>query len=275
MKQIVVATDLSERSDRAVERALVLAAALNAECTAVAIVDESLPRDLAISMQTEKTSRLRRMLDAHKGANARADVRIGDVAPGILGVADELDADLVVLGLHRRRGFMDALRQTTMERVVALSRHPVLLVRDPATEPYRRALVAVNFSRACAAAVSHAGRIAPGAEIAQVHALQVPFAGLTGGESVSMSGAARKEAEDLADAWQAAHRVTGDALEIVAGSVHQVLDSKLASFKPQLLAIGAHTRSGPRLHTLGTFAAELIRHPPVDLLVARAAARQK
>lgn len=269
MKQIVVATDLSERSDRAVERGLALASALNAECTVVAIVDNSLPDDLAASLRDEKEKRLRTVLDSHKGGTARADVRIGDVVPGILGVADELDADLVVLGLHRRRDFMDALRQTTMERVVALSRHPVLLVRDPVTGPYRRVLVAVNFSRACAAAVSVTGRIAPGAEIASVHALHIPFAGLTGGSESSMAGAVRKEAEALAHAWKASHGVVADLPEIVAGSVHQVLDSKLASLKPQLLAVGAHTRSGAGFHKLGSFAAELIRQPPVDLLVAR------
>ena len=41
MKRIVVATDMSERSDRAIERALKLASDINARCTVVSIVDET------------------------------------------------------------------------------------------------------------------------------------------------------------------------------------------------------------------------------------------
>ncbi|MBT8425300.1 MAG: universal stress protein [Silicimonas sp.] len=269
MKQIVIATDLSERSDRALERGLELASALNAECTVVSVVDESLPADIANDVRRSKEARLRDYLDAHKGGSASVDVRIGDVVPGILGMAADLDADLLVLGLHRQREFMDAFRQTTMERIVALSRHPVLLVRDAVTGPYERVLVAVNFSKACAAAVSAAGRIAPGAEMVRLHALHVPFAGLTGGKNSSMAKAVRREAESMASVWKSDHGLGDEGLEIVTGSVHEVLDRKLGSFSPQLLAIGAHNRSGPGFHRIGSFAAELIRHPPVDLLVAR------
>ena len=63
--------------------------------------------------------------------------------------------------------------------------------------------------------------------------------------------------------------MAGTPPEIIAGSVHQVLDRMMANFKPDLLAIGAHTRSGIGMHRIGAFAAELIREPPVDLLVAR------
>lgn len=269
MKQIVIATDLSQRSDRALERGLALAAGLNAECTVVSIVDESLPDDLAGTLRASKEARLRQVLDTRKGTMARVDVRIGDVVPGILGIAAELDTDLLVLGLHRPREFMDALRQTTMERIVALSQYPVLLVRDPYVGPYERVLVAVNFSRACAAAVSASARIAPGAEIARLHALHIPFSGLTGGTNSSFAKAVRREALELAEVWKTDYALTGDTPEIVTGSVHQILDRKLQSFAPDLLAVGAHTRSGPGLHRLGSFTAELIRNPPVDLLIAR------
>lgn len=269
MRNIAVAMDLSERSDRAVERALRLAFELNAQCTVISIVDETLPSDMVAELRASTESRLRRTLDAHKGADALIDVRIGDVAPGVLGIAAEREADLLVLGLHRRRAFMDAVRETTMERIVAMCRQPVLLVRDSVDGPYRKVLVAVNLSKACAAAVSAAGRIAPGAEMTGIHALHVPFAGLTGGASGEMANAVRREVEELARHWQANHAIVGDMPLIETGGFHQVLDGKLQSFRPQLLAIGAHTRSGPGLHKLGSLAAELIRTPPVDLLVAR------
>ena len=40
------------------------------------------------------------------------------------------------------------------------------------------------------------------------------------------------------------------------------------SHNPDLIALGAHTRSGLSPYTLGSFAANLVRHPPTDLLLA-------
>ena len=269
MKQIVVATDLSERSDRAVERALMLAGQHDAACTVVSIVDDALPSELASEVKAGAERQLRAFLDAHDGGSAEIDVQVGDIVAGVLGMAHERDADLLVLGLHRRREFMDAIRETTMERIVALSQQPVLLVHDPANAPYSSVLVAVGFSDACAAAAAAARRLAPDATQSVFHALHVPFAGLTGGRGSDMEKAVRREAEGLARAWQSRHSVPDDMPEIITGSVYQILDQKLRAEKPDLLAIGAHTRSGLGFHRLGAFASGLIRTPPTDLLVAR------
>ena len=268
MRKIVVATDLSERSDRAVERALRLSSELNSECIVISIIDDALPESLGVELGTRTETRLRTMLDAHGGTNALLDVRRGDVVPGVLGLAEDYDADLLVLGLHRRRDFLDAFRETTMERIVALSARPVLLVRDPVDRPYEKVLVAIDFSRACAEAVSAANRIAPGAEVASIHAYHVPFFGLTGGADTEMARAVRRETEELAAAWQKNHGVLGNVPEVVAGSFREVLERKLKSYRPQVLAIGAHTRSGIGLHKLGSSTASLMRDPPADLLVA-------
>lgn len=269
MKQIVVATDLSERSDRAVERALRLAAECNAICTVVSIVDEALPLDFATEIRNSTERQLRMMLDAHSGKDAVVDVQIGDVPAGVLGIAFEREADLLVLGIHRLRGFMDAIRETTMERIVSLSRHPVLMVREPVNAPYARVLVPVSFSRECAAAVVAASRVAPNAKITSFHALHVPFSGLTGGRESEMEKWIREETEQQAREWQARYSLSGVPPEIKTGSVFGILDQMLGTEEPDLLAIGAHTRSGPGFHRLGGFASGLIRRPPTDLLVAR------
>lgn len=268
MRRIVVATDMSERSDRAIARALRLSSDLNAECVAISIVDDSLPEDTAAATKASAETDLRSMLDDRGAADVTIDIRFGDVVPGILGLAAEHEADLLIMGLHRRRDVLDNLRQTTMERVVAMSSRPVLLVRDPADSPYRSVLVAVAFSRACARAVSAANRIAPGAEVAAFHALHVPFVQLAGGERSSMAQAAVGETEELAAAWTRQYGVLGAPPEVVPGGFREVLERQIASARPQLLAIGAHTRSGIGLHALGSSTAALMRDPPTDLLVA-------
>jgi nucleotide-binding universal stress UspA family protein len=269
MKHIVVATDMSERSDRAIARALRLARETGGKCTVTSVVEDALPEDLATQLCESTHARLRAMLDAQDAPEADIRVLVGDIVPAVLSVALECEADLLVLGLHRQRAWMDAVRQTTMERILTLAPRPVLLVRDAAAGQYERALAAVNFSPACATAVKTARRIAPDATLVGMHALHIPFSGLTGGTDSPMANAVRREAAEQAEEWRGRYNLPIDMPEIVTGSFDEVLQRRLRDLQPQFLAIGAHTRSTLSFHKLGNYAAELIRNPPVDLLVAR------
>ena len=269
MKHILVATDMSERSDRAIARALSLARETGARCTVTSVVEDALPEDLANQLRDSTHARLRAMLDAQDAPEVDIRVLVGDIVPAVLSVGLECEADLLVLGLHRQRAWMDAVRQTTMERVLTLSPRPVLLVRDAVMGRYERVLAAVNFSRACATAVKTARMIAPDATLAGMHALHIPFSGLTGGTDGAMANAMQREAAEQAEEWRGRYDLPVELPEIVTGSFHEVLQRRLRDFQPQFLAIGAHTRSTPSIHKLGNYAADLIRNPPVDLLVAR------
>src|SRR3546814_9724892 len=54
---------------------------------------------------------------------ASSNVVVGDVFSGILRWAEEIDADLIVVGPHRRQ-FRDAFIGTTAERTIAHSQRP-------------------------------------------------------------------------------------------------------------------------------------------------------
>jgi nucleotide-binding universal stress UspA family protein len=64
--------------------------------------------------------------------NADGVVVIDEPWPGILRVAEERGADLVVMGTHGRRGLSRALLGSVAERVVRSSPIPVLTVMDDA-----------------------------------------------------------------------------------------------------------------------------------------------
>ena len=66
---------------------------------------------------------------------------------------------------------------TTALRVLSTTRCPVLVVKQPPHEPYRRLLVPVDFSPSSLRAIRHARSIAPGAEVVLLHAFDVPFEG--------------------------------------------------------------------------------------------------
>lgn len=272
MSSILVASDLSERSDRAVQRALRLGRRLDRPVRILHVVDEDGPRIVQEPARVAAQAHLEAVVaDAAAGA-VTVEVRSGDPTVAILDAAEAAEASLVVLGLHRRRAILDQLRETTMERLVRASARPVLLVRDPASRDYRRALVPVDFSPACGRAVRAAHDLVAGGSLHLVHALHLPFAGLTGeGAGGGMARAVRAEAEAQCRAWLRQNPLPDDVEppDIVAGSVTQIIHARLRDLAPDLLALGAHTRTSPSLFTLGGIAADLVRDPPCDLLLAR------
>ncbi|PSL20921.1 universal stress protein [Shimia abyssi] len=276
MKSIVVATDLSPRSDRALHRALRLAAKLQAHAHVVSIVDDAMPEDMVADLSTNIKERLETYLSTlDLDAQTSVDVLLGDPVEQVNEFAVAKEAGLLVLGVHRRRGFLDSLRESTSERIVAASMVPVLIVKDLNDGDYETALAPVSFSQACANALRAASVIAPEAELRSYHALHVPFAGLTGGSSgTEMSRAVRRETEEKRDDWMSSAKLPNGLAspEIITGSLSQVLDKQVAEQNPDLIVCGTHTR-GLAMHKLGSFAAELLRDPPADLLVSPPAAR--
>src|SRR5690606_26172725 len=106
-------------------------------------------------------------------------VTTGDAFLGILRAADELDADLVVLGPHRRN-FLDMFVGTTAERTIRRSRRPVLMANAAPSGRYARSLLALDLdevSRSAAAAAQRLAVIEP-TEVLALHIFDAPAAGL-------------------------------------------------------------------------------------------------
>lgn len=66
---------------------------------------------------------------------------------------------------------------TTAMRMLSTATRPILVVKQPPREPYRRLLVAVDFSPASLRAIRDARRIAPQAHLVLLHAFDLPFEG--------------------------------------------------------------------------------------------------
>lgn len=273
MPCILAATDLSPRSDRAVQRALRLGEKLNMPCRIVSVVDNDLPDDMLADRLKEVGSRLRRFTDSLASPDQIVTTKViaGDPDQVILEQAVAHDATLLVLGLHRPRPFLDLFRETTMVRIVRRSLGAVLLVNDPADHDYVHVLVPVSFSSSCAAALRMAGTIAPGAELRSFHAVPTPFSGLTGeGPGSAMARELCREAEKERDAWTATFEpaTTPPEIEVISGGITEIMARMMAE-QPDLIAVGAHTRSGFSPNVLGSFVTDLIVAPPCDILVVR------
>ncbi len=64
-----------------------------------------------------------------KGITVTCRACMGDVAPAILKEADEIGADVIVMGTHGRKGLAHLLLGSVAEKVIREARVPVLTVR--------------------------------------------------------------------------------------------------------------------------------------------------
>lgn len=275
-KHILVATDLSPRSDRAVQRAVWLAKSHQARLTVLNILDDNLPDTLLREMQVKTTEHLERFVEqAAKGVPTTVLPAIGDPTETILEMIQDQDPALVVMGTHRPRPFMDALRETTVQRLVRLTDYPVLVVADPASQAYETILAATDFSRSATIALNLAHSLAPKASITPVNALHVPYRGMLGGAADAAGDALvasfMAEAQEADQGWRAANAlpVTMRPTKFVEGSPYGTLKSIALQGNAHLITAGAHGRSGDHRALLGSLANDLLRSPPCDILIAR------
>ncbi len=138
---IVVGIDFSEASDQALEEALTLSVARNAELHVLYVDDHFRAPEGGREAAEATLARIEhhavaRMEDVGR-RNGRtlsfrklySHFRIGAAAEQVVQLASDLDADLVVVGTHGRSGLKRLVLGSVAERVVRLARCPVWIVR--------------------------------------------------------------------------------------------------------------------------------------------------
>lgn len=281
MKKILMATDLSARSDRALERAVNLARVHDAELDVVHVVDEELPDSLTATQQHAAKFAIEAdigRLDSANELQISIHVVLGRPYADILDHAESSNAEVIVLGLHRVDPVKDMFRGTTVERIIRAGQLPVLLVRDRVAGPYARAIVGVDFSVYSRRAVEFAIEFAPGGAFHLVHAYDVPFKGFLHGEGTRREVNQRHQdqfnrmIEDEMAAFLSGISGAPPTLERVMqeGVAREVIARQVERLTPELLVIGTHGRTGVAHAFLGSVAEDILKNPPCDVLVVKA-----
>lgn len=288
---VIAATDFSPWARQAAERAARLAHETGAPLALVHV----LPGDALEALRTwlgSDTAPVRAMCDeaeaalaaqafelkAHRHVDAETSCSAGPVLDEILRETDARDAGLLVLGA-RGNGFLRRLvLGSTAERLMRRSARPLLVVRQAPHEPYRRALVAVDFSPWSAPAVALAHRIAPHAQLVLLAAYEVPF-----GEKLRYAGvddatveryreAARLDAtrrvHALAEAC--ALRAAQWTARIVEGDASLRIVEQEAELGCDLVVLGKHGRAAGVDLLLGSTTRHVLAEGSSDVLVSTA-----
>ncbi len=178
MYHVLAAHDLTARSDVALVRAARLAFDRKGHLTILHVVDSDLPAPVvdAQRMRTENYLEIvgRRWL-GNDTPSYRVEIASGDPAATISAEADARTVDLVVTGRHRRRPVADMFVGTTVERLLRLTRRPILVVNNPNQAPYQSVLIPVDFSDASTAAIRLAATFLPKANLHLLHAYKGAF----------------------------------------------------------------------------------------------------
>lgn len=282
MKTILVATDLSVRSDRAIERAMVLAKYHQADLHVAHIVDEALPDSITLHQKEVAEDKIRNhviSLAANDVPSIKIDVKIDNSSEGIIRHARNIQADLIILGVHDSAR-EDFFRGTTSERIIRMSEFPVLVVKEHSAADYQRIAIAVDFSIHSRRAIEFTLAMAPKAEIYLIHAYQIPFAGLMYGsdthsqvreeEQKRMEHMISREMETFFRAMGVNPTDLQKKQILKCGEVRQVIGQEVDRLKPDLIALGTHGRTGIAHAFLGSVAEDILGKPPCDALAIKA-----
>lgn len=273
--KVLVAADLSARSDRAVARGIQLARQLKAQLSVLTVIDADLPAELRTHTREWARRALQREIDGQDAVHASLEVVEGKPADRILAVATGMAADLIVLGIHDR-----AAARSTITAVVRGTLLPVLMVKNEAARPYCTVVVGTDLSVRSRAAVRQAFHIAPGGTLHLVHAYRRPFPGyLT--EDSTVNAFAYSERQQL-DAFLESEMDELDRRAQELGLRREHLESYLREGDPCDVLVAECARVGADLVVVASspttrlkmafhesVAERLLSVPPTDILVAR------
>lgn len=279
LRNLLIATDLSGRSEKAVMRGLSIAAQFGARALVVHVVDDDQPSSL-VEVEVERSAALlNEMLAPLAGKfGVQPEVRIlrGIESEAIRLAADEVNADLLVLGAHRRQILRDVFTGTTVERVIRTSGRPVLMARLDASVSYNTAIAAIDLSQPALDAFRFASDVSflGCREVTLLHAF-LPLAGgmmryADVGESRidDYTGSLADEARGAIDHLLEAVPL-GDVaarVEVTEGAAIGVIKEAISTARPELVVLGTKGNSTLKNLLLGSVANAILRDADCDVL---------
>jgi nucleotide-binding universal stress UspA family protein len=290
---IIAGCDLSASSDQALERAIALAELHRAKIVLVnAQTDEVSPPEannavleqlgeVSAAIRAKEAVQLADKLSEIQALGLRASVisRIGAPDEVLASAAHDEQADLIVVGTHGHTGIARFLLGSVANSIVRRAPCDVLVVRgEPVRAPFRKPLVATDFSPAAAKALQHAeDLVPPGTPIDVVHAWQLP----AGSWGATLLGQARFPWSTVRDAVLASVKTQADKLvaehggtlhlELVQGPPASVITDTAERGGHDVIVVGSHGHRGFRRLLLGSVAESAVRHAACSALVVHGA----
>jgi nucleotide-binding universal stress UspA family protein len=267
------------RSTRALRQAGVLAQSRRARLYALHVVDDDQPEEL-VNIEKREAERVFgeqvASMPELRGGECYPMIVAGDPFDGILRAAAEINADLIVMGSHRKQFLLDIFVGTTIERVIRKGSFPVLMVNNEAQRTYENVVAPIDMSDASANAlrVALSTGLITGKRATLLHAFLAPAKDkmlVASSDQPSIDSYVASERQRAMDEL-AAFLIANDlkhrrwSLRLEEGAPMEVISRILSEIRPDLLVMGTHGRSAFIKALIGSVTEEALRSLSVDIL---------
>ncbi len=282
---ILLATDLSGRCDRALDRAVLLARRWGARVVAMTVIepDASAPQQTSRPdtpdwyVQEDPVRVATRSLARAAGADDvdwKVRVEEGHAGRNLLRVAEEEGCSLIVTGVARYETFGRMMLGSTVDWLVRHSRLPVLVVRNRARGDYRSLVAASDWSPSSRHALESAAGLFPETSVSVLHGFDVPFLGMLDTSRDSAIEQTRQQALSEGRSFLAELAMPPEAgepprLVVEHGDPARLLRLYAQQYDADLAVVGTHGRSALFDAVIGSVAKRILEQAPIDVLVVR------
>jgi nucleotide-binding universal stress UspA family protein len=276
IKTIMVPVDFSETSKKAVNYGLSLALEFDARLVLAHVIP--------YTVRADEEARMLDLipLDCREALNFEIVIRSGEVRQEILGIVQDKDIDLVVMGTHGRPYFERLLLGSVTERMLRKLHVPILTVShlDPAKEihtpaavPFARILYATDLAEGTEAGLKFSMRLAHGldAQLTVAHIIQ-PTTVLQGIETAAylpeVADEVRAKVEERLSrsvALASDGSVTANTV-LAEGVPYEAINRLAGELKADLIVINLQGKGMLERALLGSTAERVIRTATVPVL---------
>lgn len=284
--RILLASDFSQRNHNVEQRILQFAQAGLKELRLLHVLSGSLMEELkrlisgsTLDQHLQGTA-MRQMQEQSKrfssvpGLKVECQLETGRPHAVIIAHAAETDS-LIVIGTHSDHAVRDWFQGSMVERLLANSDQPLLVVKQPANAPYQQVLVPVDFSPSSALAVEAAVKVAPRAKITLLHVFKLPFenklrfAGVSDAELADYQASSKQRAElDMAAFIRGLPDMDVEPSSRLAhGHAPTVILEQAEELACDLIVMGRYGQSGVEQLLLGSVTEYVAAESPCDVMV--------
>lgn len=280
-KTILLAINSPRGDDRAVDRALRVALQWKAELKILHVIDD---RVRERSSQQHCSDEISDEISWEVSQNPLARgleidrlVVAGDPANEILTKSEQVEADVIVMGVGHHGDLERRLFGDTVDRVLRAATVPVLSVRSRASTAYESVLVPTDFSPPSQRALETALVFYPARSLTLLHVSDVKPSEMPDDEvaalEAKLTGRLQDILEDAMIRTGGQGQKTDVATTLEFGPPVDVIKHYVADHRPHLVAVGTHGRTSVRRAVIGSVAEHLLRELPCDILAVGSAGK--
>ena len=281
MKNLLIATDLTPRSDRALYRAIKLAADYNYDLHILHVVDEDLPDKTADIVRSEAIESLEEQIRPYKRKiknKVNIKVVIAKHYEAILSEADRIKARAIVLGTQKDKTLKEFFIGSTAERVIRSTNIPVLVVKRASQKKYKKVIVAIDFSVYSRKCLEYAMEFFTNEQIYLVHSYNIPYKHIISSSHTSKKVKRGEYKQFVEKIQNEMSKFLGtidkntDNLNIIIkeGPVLARLNNEIKNIKADLFVMGTHGRTGVSRAFLGSVAENMLITAKCDVVLLSA-----